>query len=205
MAFGGSNRDHSTSPECVVLRARGARHRLPPRPARRARTADTHPARTMRNCGGWCRRTDRRASVSGWLATGSTISKVKRVRVTHFLPPRVGPHHRVEDGQELPHTRDEGDLLGFAQGQEPPAEGANHRIGGGPRPAHPYRAQPGTGARPPQMTRLPRSVPLSRARGATPTSAAICLRVSCPSSGRVRQERPAHDGPDPRCAAEQVF
>ena len=37
------------------------------------------------------------------------------------------------------------------------------------------------GARPPQITRLPRRVPLSRARGATPTSAAISLRVSCPS------------------------
>lgn len=40
-----------------------------------------------------------------------------------------------------------------------------------------------TGARPPQTTRLPREVPLSRASGATPTSAAMCLRFSRPSSG----------------------
>ena len=37
-----------------------------------------------------------------------------------------------------------------------------------------------TGARPPQTSRLPLSMPLSRARGATPTSAAICLRGSVP-------------------------
>jgi hypothetical protein len=38
-------------------------------------------------------------------------------------------------------------------------------------------------ARPPQIMRFPRSVPLSRASGATPASAAICLWVSVPSSG----------------------
>src|SRR5216683_1715763 len=40
-----------------------------------------------------------------------------------------------------------------------------------------------TCARPPQMQRLPRSFPLSRLNGARPARAAICLRLSIPSSG----------------------
>ena len=39
-------------------------------------------------------------------------------------------------------------------------------------------------ARPPQTVRLPLIVPLSRLKGATPTSAAICRWPSVPSSGR---------------------
>ena len=42
-----------------------------------------------------------------------------------------------------------------------------------------------TSARPPQMKRLPRNVPLSRANGASPTSAAICRRSNAPSSGHL--------------------
>jgi hypothetical protein len=41
-----------------------------------------------------------------------------------------------------------------------------------------------TEARPPKTMRLPCILPLSRAKGATPTSAAISLRLSLPSSGR---------------------
>src|SRR5271155_3564337 len=40
-----------------------------------------------------------------------------------------------------------------------------------------------TWARPPQIQRLPRILPLSRLNGARPASAAICLRLSVPSSG----------------------
>src|SRR5467141_2115506 len=40
-----------------------------------------------------------------------------------------------------------------------------------------------TWARPPQIQRLPRIFPLSRLNGARPASAAICLRLSAPSSG----------------------
>lgn len=40
-----------------------------------------------------------------------------------------------------------------------------------------------TAARPPQMERSPLRLPLSWLNGATPTSAAICLRPSVPSSG----------------------
>jgi hypothetical protein len=41
-----------------------------------------------------------------------------------------------------------------------------------------------TCARPPQMQRLPRKVPLSRLKGARPARAATCLRVRVPNSGR---------------------
>src|SRR5260370_1351420 len=40
-----------------------------------------------------------------------------------------------------------------------------------------------TVGRPPQTVRLPRAVPLSRESAATPTTAAIWRRPSCPSSG----------------------
>ena len=40
-----------------------------------------------------------------------------------------------------------------------------------------------TGARPPRIRRFPVVCPLSRFIGATPTSLAICWRVSLPSSG----------------------
>lgn len=54
-----------------------------------------------------------------------------------------------------------------------------------------------TGARPPQTRRLPLSVPLSRASGATPTRAAICLRGSVPSSGSSPMRVRLRTGPTP--------
>src|SRR3984957_12346272 len=41
-----------------------------------------------------------------------------------------------------------------------------------------------TWARPPQIQRLPCKLPLSRLKSASPASAAICLRLSAPSSGK---------------------
>src|SRR5882724_97452 len=54
-----------------------------------------------------------------------------------------------------------------------------------------------TGARPPVTMRRPRSVPLSRLNGATPTRAAILRRVSRPSSGRSAMRVNAVTGPIP--------
>src|SRR5262249_39893861 len=54
-----------------------------------------------------------------------------------------------------------------------------------------------TGARPPQMVRLPAHVPLSRFNGATPTRAAISWRLSRPSSGRSASRVVATTGPTP--------
>src|SRR3954469_15944896 len=72
-----------------------------------------------------------------------------------------------------------------------------------PTSAPMYRTER-TWARPPQMVRCPRSVPLSRFRGATPTSAAICLRFSLPSSGNSARRVVATTRPTPGYAAQQV-
>src|SRR3954454_19228672 len=52
-------------------------------------------------------------------------------------------------------------------------------------------------ARPAQMVRLPRILPLSRLNGATPTRAATCRRVSEPSSGSCASNVRALTGPTP--------
>ncbi len=62
-----------------------------------------------------------------------------------------------------------------------------------------------TGARPPQTRRLCFSVPLSRASGATPTGAAICLRGSVPSSGSSPMSVRLSIGPTPGVERKQVF
>src|SRR5437879_3077990 len=54
-----------------------------------------------------------------------------------------------------------------------------------------------TGARPPQMWRVPRCWPLSQFNGATPTRAAIRRRLSCPSSGKSASSVVAKTGPTP--------
>ena len=54
-----------------------------------------------------------------------------------------------------------------------------------------------TVARPPQIVRLPRMVPLSRLIGARPTNAATCLRSRVPSSGRSASSVTLTTGPMP--------
>src|SRR5205823_1261879 len=54
-----------------------------------------------------------------------------------------------------------------------------------------------TEARPPRMARLPRSVPESRLNGAKPTRAAICWRLSLPSSGSSAMSVAAVASPTP--------
>src|SRR5229473_1735583 len=54
-----------------------------------------------------------------------------------------------------------------------------------------------TWARPPQIQRLPRIFPLSRLNGARPASAAICLRLSIPSSGNCASRVLASTLPTP--------
>ncbi len=54
-----------------------------------------------------------------------------------------------------------------------------------------------TPPRPPQTIRFPRSVPLSRARGATPARVAICLWLSAPSSGNSPSRTALTIGPMP--------
>src|SRR5450756_1770648 len=52
-------------------------------------------------------------------------------------------------------------------------------------------------ARPPQIERLPRFLPLSQLKGATPTSEAIFLRSRCPNSGNSANRVVAVTGPTP--------
>jgi hypothetical protein len=54
-----------------------------------------------------------------------------------------------------------------------------------------------TGARPPQIVRLPRRGPLSRFKGATPTRAASRWRFNVPNSGRSSRRVRAQTGPIP--------
>src|SRR3712207_5698042 len=54
-----------------------------------------------------------------------------------------------------------------------------------------------TWARPTQVVRVPRRVPLSRLKGATPTRAARRWRLSVPNSGRSSTSVRAHTGPMP--------
>jgi len=53
-------------------------------------------------------------------------------------------------------------------------------------------------------TRLPRSFPLSRLNGARPASAAICLRLSIPSSGNCASQRSREHFADPRNRTQQL-
>ena len=61
-----------------------------------------------------------------------------------------------------------------------------------------------TDARPSQMRRGPRQAPLSRLKGATPTSAATCWRVQRPSSGISASKVAAVTGPRPRMLCSQA-
>ena len=86
--------------------------------------------------------------------------------------------HGVEDDEQFAHTRDQSHLLRFTMRQQPLVEVADEGVvaGCGQRPHV-------EGARP-QTARLPRRMPLSRLKGATPTRAATCLRSKVPNSGR---------------------
>src|SRR5215208_3066673 len=92
------------------------------------------------------------------------------------------PHQSVEDRKQLPHARYQRHLLGLARLKQPPVKLLEDRIvaSGYQCPhveGHPERRPP------PQTSPLPRSVPESRLKGATPTRAERRLGASDPSSG----------------------
>src|SRR2546426_916965 len=62
-----------------------------------------------------------------------------------------------------------------------------------------------TAGRPPRIIRRSRHSPLSRLKGAMPTSAAIRRRFSWPSSGSSANEGVGGDVPDARRRGEQIF
>jgi len=104
--------------------------------------------------------------------------------------------HRIENRQELMHTRDQGDLGGLAGTPQPGVKGANHRIPlGGDQRRH--RQDPtDRGPAAPAGAAAPR-VPLSRLSGATPTNAANGLGASVPSSGSSARRVRLITGPMP--------
>lgn len=61
-----------------------------------------------------------------------------------------------------------------------------------------------TCARPPQIIRCPRFLPLSRLSGATPTRLLICLCVSAPSSGKFTSKVLESTAPTPGTLGSQL-
>ena len=61
-----------------------------------------------------------------------------------------------------------------------------------------------TCARPPQIMRRPRQVPLAPWRGATPTHAALWCRWRAPHAGRARRTVRAHTGPLPEARGQRA-
>lgn len=111
-------------------------------------------------------------------------------------PTNAIPHHGVEDRKQLPHARHQRHLLRLAHRKQPPVELLEDGVvaGGDQRPM--YKAAL-TGALPPHTSRLPRSVPESRLKGATPTKAERRLWVVLPSSGSSASRVLASTGPTP--------
>ena len=103
--------------------------------------------------------------------------------------------HSIEHGQQLMHARGQSDFFDFPCGEEPLVKRFDLRVVArgyeGPHVEH------STHMRPPQIVRRPRRVPLSPLRGATPTKAAICCRVSVPNSGSSSNNVRAQTGPMP--------
>ena len=91
---------------------------------------------------------------------------------------------RIMAREELAHARAERDLLRLTRGDQATIEGADNHVAPGcdQRP----HVERGTDGRAPHPTRAAgiAGVPLSRASGATPISAAICFRFKCPTCGR---------------------
>ena len=86
--------------------------------------------------------------------------------------------------QQLAHAGGERYLLQLAGGEQALIEGSNGWVEAG-RGEHGHVERGRTPARPPRTVRLPRSEPLSRLKGATPTSAAICLGPTVPAPGPI--------------------
>jgi hypothetical protein len=105
------------------------------------------------------------------------------------VPRGLMSEHGVEHDDEFAHAGGERDLGFLARREQSRVKGAQGRIAAScHQGAHiEHRTNLGTArtwARPPQIVRVPRSLPLSWLNGATPTRAAIFRRLSVPSSGR---------------------
>ena len=103
--------------------------------------------------------------------------------------------HDVEYGEQLAHAGGEGHFLGFAGLTQALVEVTPGLYLVATKAAM-YRAAR-TCLRPPHTVRFPLRAPLSRLKGATPTSAAISPRFNAPSSGRSDKRVMDRTGPTP--------
>lgn len=95
--------------------------------------------------------------------------------------------HCIQNDQEFPYAGRERYLLGFASPTESLVEDADHGVEA--RGDDRVHIEDGSHMSPPPHTvRFPRSVPLSRLKGATPTSAARSLTTQADTRSRIRPQ-----------------
>jgi hypothetical protein len=95
--------------------------------------------------------------------------------------------HGTENKQELAHTGRERGLGVLTVGAQPQIKVLTAGLLRAPATVAIYRTRR-TWARPPQIQRLPRMLPLSRLKDARPASAAICLRFEHAQFGQLGQQ-----------------
>ncbi len=113
-----------------------------------------------------------------------------------FLPIGSMFEHRVENGQQFAHTGDQRHLAFVATRTQLLIRVPNDRVTAGGHQGRHVEGRAHGGAAP-QHVRGPRTVPLSRLRGATPTSAAIWRRVKVPNSANSATRVRLRTGPTP--------
>ena len=104
--------------------------------------------------------------------------------------------HRIQDRQQFAHAGHQRHFLAFPRRTQALIERVNDGIVAGGHDGRHVEGRAHLRAAP-QTVRFPRSVPLSRFSGATPTRAAICLCVNVPSSGKFASSVVVKTGPMP--------
>ena len=118
-------------------------------------------------------------------------------------PGGVGPQHGVEDREQLPHARDERDLLRFAGRHQAPIEGANDRVVvRGDERAHVERRTHRGPPPPDDPFAAERPTVAGQRRDAHEGGDAFAIQLA--ELRELPQERAAHDGADARHRAQEV-
>ena len=112
------------------------------------------------------------------------------------LPGGVVVHHGVQNRQQLAHAGRQRDLRGLPRRPQALIKRFEYRIIAHRHEGPHVQGGPHVGASP-QIVRVPRRVPLSRVKGATPPRAASRWRLSVPNSGRSSSSVRAQTGPMP--------
>src|SRR5215211_2909075 len=114
------------------------------------------------------------------------------------------PHHGVEDGEQLPHARYQGHLLGFACRQKPLVKLLESRVvAGGEQGTHgqgsPHRSPPA-----PYFALAPNLSGVA-VEGSDPHQGREALVGDGPEFGQLGQKRPGEHGSHPRHAPKQLL